>query len=106
MPETLWVDPAQVAVVDTDDPKPVLDVAGRAASAAEVSPPQGRFATIEGTADHKGRFCGCTAGDRAALSRGPARSHQGPEGFMSRHVERLIRLRLRGASSDRSYRTR
>lgn len=95
-PETLWVDPAQVAVVDTDDPKPVLDAAGRATSAAEcVAALKGRFATIEGTADHKGRFAVRTAGDlRSAeswLLRGLIKDS---EGFMSRHVERLISLAL------------
>ena len=95
-PETLWVDPAQVAVVDTDDPKPVLDIAGRATSAAEcVAALKGRFATIEGTADHRGRFAVLTAGDlRGAeswLLRGLIKDS---EGFMSRHVERLISLAL------------
>jgi phosphatidylglycerophosphate synthase len=95
-PETLWVDPAQVAVVDTDDPKPVLDAAGRAVSAAEcVAALKGRFATIEGTADDKGRFAVRTAGDlRGAeswLLRGLIKDS---EGFMSRHVERLISLAL------------
>ena len=95
-PETLWVDPVQVAVVDTDDPKPVLDAAGRATSAAEcVAALKGRFATIEGTADDKGRFAVRTAGDlRSAeswLLRGLIKDS---EGFMSRHVERLISLAL------------
>jgi phosphatidylglycerophosphate synthase len=95
-PETLWVDPAQVAVVDTDDPKPVLDAAGRAASAAEcVAALKGRFATIEGTADQKGRFTVRTAGDlrraESWLLRGLIKDS---EGFMSRHVERLISLAL------------
>lgn len=95
-PETLWVDPAQVAVVDTDDPKPVLDAAGRATSAAEcVAALKGRFATIEGTADHKGRFAVRTAGDlrraESWLLRGLIKDS---EGFMSRHVERLISLGL------------
>ena len=95
-PETLWVDPAQVAVVDTEDPKPVLDAAGRAASAAEcVAALKGRFATIEGAADYKGRFSIRTAAElRAAeswLLRGLIKDS---EGFMSRHVERLISLWL------------
>jgi phosphatidylglycerophosphate synthase len=95
-PETLWVDPAQVAVVDTDDPKPVLDAAGRAESAAEcVAALKGRFATIEGTADHTGRFAVRTAGDlrdaESWLLRGLIKDS---EGFMSRHVERRISLAL------------
>ena len=95
-PETLWVDPAQVAVVDTDDPKPVLDAAGRATSAAEcIAALKSRFATIEGTADHKGRFTVRAAGDlrraESWLLRGLIKDS---EGFMSRHVERLISLAL------------
>jgi phosphatidylglycerophosphate synthase len=95
-PETLWVDPAQVAVVDTDDPKPVLDAAGRATSAAEcVAALKARFATIEGIADHRGRFAVSTAGDlrraESWLLRGLIKD---TEGFMSRHVERLISLAL------------
>jgi len=94
--ETLWVDPAQVAVVETDDPKPVLDAAGRAGSAAEcVAALRERFTTVEGTADDKGRFVVHTAGDlRAAeswLLRGLIKDS---EGFMSRHVERLVSLAL------------
>jgi 1L-myo-inositol 1-phosphate cytidylyltransferase / CDP-L-myo-inositol myo-inositolphosphotransferase len=94
--ETLWVDSALVAVVDTDDPKPVLDAAGRATSAAEcVAALKGRFATIEGTEDHRGRFAVRTAGDlrraESWLLRGLIKDS---EGFMSRHVERLISLAL------------
>ena len=95
-PETLWMDPAQVAVVDTDDPKPVLDAAGRAGSVAECVAALGeRFTTVEGNADDKGRFAVRTAGDlRCAeswLLRGLIKD---TEGFMSRHVERLISLAL------------
>jgi phosphatidylglycerophosphate synthase len=95
-PETLWVDPAQVAVVDTDDPKPVLDAAGRAGSVAECVAALGeRFTTVEGNADDKGRFAVRTAGDlRGAeswLLRGLIKD---TEGFMSRHVERVISLAL------------
>jgi phosphatidylglycerophosphate synthase len=95
-PETLWIDPAQVAVLETEDPKPVLDVAGRAASATEcVATLRGRFATIEGTADHKGRFALRTAGDlpraESWLLRGLIKDS---EGVMSRHFERLISLAL------------
>lgn len=95
-PETLWVDPAQVAVVDTDDPKPVLDAAGRAGGVAEcVTALRERFTTVEGNADDAGRFALRTAGDlRGAeswLLRGLIKD---TEGFMSRHVERLISLAL------------
>jgi phosphatidylglycerophosphate synthase len=95
-PGRLWVDPAQVAVVDTDDPKPVLDAAGRARSAAEcVTALRERFTAVEGHADDTGRFAVRTAGDlRAAeswLLRGLIKD---TEGFMSRHAERLISLAL------------
>jgi len=95
-PETLWVDPAQVLVVDTQDPKPVLDAAGRATSAAEcVAALKAQFATIEGTADPLGRFAVHVAGD---LRRAEAWLLHGlikdSEGFMSRYVERLVSLAL------------
>lgn len=95
-PETVWVDPAQVAVVDTEDPKPVLDAAGRAGSVAEcVTALRERFAAVEGNPDDKGRFAVRTAGDlRGAeswLLRGLIKD---TEGFMSRHVERVISLAL------------
>lgn len=95
-PETVWVDPAQVAVVDTDDPKPVLDAAGRAGSAAEcVAALRERFTAVEGSADDKGRFAVRSAGDlRAAESWLLRGLIKGTEGFMSRHVERLISLAL------------
>lgn len=94
--ETIWVDPAQVVVVETDDPKPVLDVASRATSAAEcVDALRGRFATMDGEADDRGRFAVRTTGDlrpaESWLLRGLIKD---TEGFMSRHVERLISLAL------------
>src|SRR5262249_31864911 len=56
-PETLWVDPAMVAVVETDDPEPVLLAAARAASPADlISSLSGRFKPIEAPASPKGRF--------------------------------------------------
>jgi phosphatidylglycerophosphate synthase len=95
-PETLWVDPAQVAVVETDDPGPVLAAAACAPSPAElISALSGRFKTIEAPANAKGRFAVRTVADlRAAeswLLRGLIKE---TEGFMSRHVERRISLAL------------
>jgi 1L-myo-inositol 1-phosphate cytidylyltransferase / CDP-L-myo-inositol myo-inositolphosphotransferase len=92
--ETLWLDPALVAVVETDDPKPVLEAAARAASAAEVvAALSGQLKTVEAPADAKGRFTVNTAADlRAAeswLLRGLIKDS---EGFMSRHLERRISL--------------
>jgi phosphatidylglycerophosphate synthase len=93
-PETLWVDPAQVAVVETSDPKPVLDAAGRAGGGC-LTALRERFTAVEGAADAKGRFPLRSAGDvRVAeswLLRGLIKE---TEGFMSRHVERRISLAL------------
>jgi phosphatidylglycerophosphate synthase len=93
-PETLWVDPAQVAVVETSDPKPVLDAAGRAGGGC-LTALRERFTVVKGAADAKGRFPLRSAGDvRAAeswLLRGLVKE---TEGFMSRHVERRISLAL------------
>jgi phosphatidylglycerophosphate synthase len=93
-PETLWVDPAQVAVVETSDPKPVLDAAGRAGDGC-LTALRERFTVVNGAADAKGRFPLRSAGDvRAAeswLLRGLIKE---TEGFMSRHVERRISLAL------------
>jgi phosphatidylglycerophosphate synthase len=95
-PETLWLDPALVAVVETSDPKPVLDAASRAVGVAEcVATLRGRFTVVEGAADPKGRFPLRTAGDLGAaeawLLRGLIKD---TEGVMSRHVERRISLAL------------
>jgi 1L-myo-inositol 1-phosphate cytidylyltransferase / CDP-L-myo-inositol myo-inositolphosphotransferase len=95
-PETLWVDPAQVAVVETSDPKPVLDAAGRARGVAEcVATLRERFTVVEGAADAKGRFPLRAARDLGAaeswLLRGLIKD---TEGVMSRHVERKISLAL------------
>lgn len=92
--ETLWLDPSLVAVVETDDPTPVLEAAARAASAAEVvAALSGQLKTVEAPADAKGRFTVKTAADlRAAeawLLRGLIKDS---EGFMSRHLERRISL--------------
>jgi phosphatidylglycerophosphate synthase len=92
--ETLWVDPALVAVVETEDPDPVLAAAARAASPAElVSALSGRFKIVEAPATAKGRFALHTAGDlRAAESWLLHGLIKDSEGFMSRHVERRISL--------------
>ena len=94
-PETVWVDPAQVAVVETSDPKPVLDAAGRAGGGEWLPTLRERFAVVEGTADAKGRFPVGSAADVSAaeswLLRGLIKE---TEGFMSRHVERRISLAL------------
>jgi phosphatidylglycerophosphate synthase len=92
--ETLWVDPALVAVVETEDPEPVLAAVARAASSAElISALSGRFKIVEAPANARGRFAVHTAADlRAAeswLLRGLIKDS---EGFMSRHVERRISL--------------
>jgi phosphatidylglycerophosphate synthase len=94
-PETLWVDPAQVAVVETGDPKPVLDAAVRPGAGECLTTLRERFTVVEGPADAKGRFPLKSAGDLHAaeswLLRGLIKE---TEGFMSRHVERRISLAL------------
>jgi len=95
-PDTLWIDPAEVAVLETHDPKPVLDAAGRATSAAEcLAGLRERFRVVEGAADTGGRFALRAAGDLDAaetwLLRGLIKDS---EGVMSRHVERRISLAL------------
>ena len=93
-PETLWVDPAMVAVIETDDPEPVLAAAARAATPAElVSALSGRLKIVEAPATTKGRFAVHTTADLGTaeswLLRGLIKDN---EGFMSRHVERRISL--------------
>jgi phosphatidylglycerophosphate synthase len=92
--ETLWVDPAMVAVVETDDPEPVLLAAAGAASPADlISALSGRFKTIEAAATPKGRFAVRAAADLRAAETWLLRSLiKDSEGFMSRHVERRISL--------------
>jgi len=92
--ETLWVDPAMVAVVETDDPEPVLLAAAGAASPADlISALSGRFKTIEAAASPKGRFAVRTAADLRTAETWLLRSLiKDSEGFMSRHVERRISL--------------
>jgi phosphatidylglycerophosphate synthase len=92
--ETLWVDPALVAVVETGDPESVLAAAARASSPGElISALSGRFKIVEAPPNAKGRFAVHSAADvRAAeswLLRGLIKDS---EGFMSRHVERRISL--------------
>jgi phosphatidylglycerophosphate synthase len=93
-PETLWVEPAMVAVIETDDPEPVLAAAAHAAGPAElISALSGRFKIVEVPANAKGRFALHKVADlRSAeswLLRGLIKDS---EGFMSRHVERRISL--------------
>lgn len=93
-PETLWVDPAMVAVVETDDPEAVLAEAARAARPLElISALSGRFKIMEVPANARGRFVLHKVADlrraESWLLRGLIKDS---EGFMSRHVERRISL--------------
>ena len=92
--ETLWVDPDMVAVVETEDPEPVLQAASRAASPAElISALSGRFKTFEAPPNSKGRFVVRAVADLRAAESWLLRSLiKDSEGFMSRHVERRISL--------------
>ena len=92
--ETLWVDPAMVAVIETDDPEPVLAAAACAKDPGDlVAALSGRFKIVEAPPNPKGRFAVRTAADvdaaEAWLLRGLIKDS---EGFMSRHVERRISL--------------
>ena len=92
--ETLWVDPAMVAVVETDDPQPVLEAAALAGNPAElIAALSGRFKMVEAPANAKGRFSVRTTSDLSAAERWLLRGLiKDSEGFMSRHVERRISL--------------
>src|SRR4030095_12694169 len=93
-PETLWVDPAMVAVIETDDPEPVRAAAAHAASPAElISALSGRFKIVEVPANAKGRFALHKVADlrhaESWLLRGLIKDS---EGFMSRPVARRSSL--------------
>ena len=92
--ETLWVDPAMVAVIETDDPEPVLAAAACAKDPAElVAALSGRFKIVEAPPNPKGRFAVHTVADVDAAERWLLRGLiKDSEGFMSRHVERRISL--------------
>ena len=92
--ETLWVDPAMVAVIETDDPEPVLAAAACAKDPADlVAALSGRFKIVEAPANPKGRFAVRRVADLGAAERWLLRGLiKDSEGFMSRHVERRISL--------------
>jgi phosphatidylglycerophosphate synthase len=92
--ETLWVDAAMVAVVETDDPEPVLAAAACATNPGElIAALSGRFKMVEAQGNAKGRFAVRTAADLSAAERWLLRGLvKDSEGFMSRHVERRISL--------------
>jgi len=94
--ETLAVDHALVAVVNTDDPGAVVRTAARALDAgALVTELRGKFAPAPPPADVEARFPIVAAGDLARAERWLLRSLiKQREGFMSRHFERRLSLAL------------
>ncbi|OLB44118.1 MAG: hypothetical protein AUI04_01150 [Candidatus Rokubacteria bacterium 13_2_20CM_2_64_8] len=94
--ESLAVDHALVAVVDTDDSGAVLNAAARAADAsALVAELERTLAHAPPPADVEGRFPIVATGDVARAERWLLRSLiKQREGFMSRHFERRVSLAL------------
>lgn len=93
-PETLYVDGGAVAVIDTDNPARVLDVAARCRGADELAHALAPdVAVVRHPLEPSGRFALGGPADVAAAETWLLRSLIKPsEGFMSRHVERRISL--------------
>jgi phosphatidylglycerophosphate synthase len=93
-PETLYVDGGAVAVIDTEDPGRVLDVAARCHGAEELARTLAPdVPVVRRPLDPSGRFVLNGPADVAAAETWLLRSLIKPsEGFMSRHVERRISL--------------
>jgi phosphatidylglycerophosphate synthase len=92
----LYVDGTTVAVLDVDDPKPVLAVASRCESLDEVvATLRATFKTVDHSFDERGRFVLATPGGVRGAERWLLENLVKPnEGFMSRHFERRISLAL------------
>ena len=95
-PERLYVETSSVAVIEVDDPSPILSVAFRCQSAADVVTALGKvFKTEEWAFGEVGRFALLTPQDvpkaEAWLLRGLVKE---TESFMSRHLERRISLAI------------
>ena len=93
-PETLYVDDDAVAVIDTEDPERVLQVAARARDAGELAAGLGAdLSVVLRPLEPEGRFPLRGAADVPAAEAWLLRGLIKPsEGFMSRHVERRISL--------------
>ncbi len=92
--ETLYVDASMVAVIDSQDPRPILSAAARYTSAAElVAALRGLFDARDRSFDPAGRFPLRSAGDLPHAERWLLRSLvKRGEGVMSRYVERRLSL--------------
>ena len=93
-PETLYVDGGAVAVIETEDPARVLDVAARCHGAEELARTLGSdVVVVRRPLEPSGRFALAGPADVPAAEAWLLRSLIKPsEGFMSRHVERRISL--------------
>jgi phosphatidylglycerophosphate synthase len=94
--ETLYVDPAGVALIETEDPGKVLAEAARCARIGELLGALGaRFRRVPASFDVNGRFSLRDPSDVAAAERWLLRSLvKDSEGFMSRHFERRVSLAI------------
>ncbi len=93
-PDTLWVDSAMAAVIETERAGDVLEAARAAGGASELMAGlRLSFAKIDGELDPRGRFVLDSAEDVPAAETWLLTSLiKDSEGFMSRHVERRISL--------------
>jgi phosphatidylglycerophosphate synthase len=93
-PDTLWVDSAGTAVVETERTADVLEATGAAGAAAElVAALRNSFGKLDGELDPRGRFVLESVDDLPAAEQWLLRSLiKDSEGVMSRHVERRISL--------------
>lgn len=94
--ETLYVDASMVAVIESQDPRPILAAAARYTSAGElVAALRGMFDARDRSFDPAGRFPLRSSGDLPHAERWLLRSLvKRGEGVMSRLVERRISLAL------------
>jgi len=95
-PETLYVDAAMVAVVETEDPGKVLAEAARAATASELIAALGdRLHRVTPSFDPRGRFPIAGLADVGPAETWLLRSLvKDSEGFMSRRFERRVSLAI------------
>jgi 1L-myo-inositol 1-phosphate cytidylyltransferase / CDP-L-myo-inositol myo-inositolphosphotransferase len=95
-PETLYVDPAMVAVVETEDSGKVLAEAALAASASALIAALGdRLRRVTASFDPRGRFPISRPADVGLAETWLLRSLvKDSEGFMSRHFERRVSLAI------------
>jgi phosphatidylglycerophosphate synthase len=93
-PETLYVDPSMVAVLDTEDPgKFLAESAGTTGAEDLITAVGERMRRVPAAFDTRGRFALAQAGDMARAETWLLESLvKDSEGFMSRHFERRVSL--------------